>query len=101
MWLAEWGSRSPAMVEALTLAAERLATVPQLVPVNNHRYPPVGRGSAGHPVLSVYQTDIIYYGLDLDDYVHREFEIPPPAPYTPDWLPRATVPFWTQFLGAP
>ena len=26
----------------------------------------------GNPVLSVYQTDIVYYGFDLDDYLRHE-----------------------------
>jgi hypothetical protein len=80
VWPADWGMRPPTMTQALVVAEERLATVPQLVPVYGHRYLPAGRGSGGHPVLSVYQTDIIYYGLDLDDYIHREFELPASAP---------------------
>ena len=38
-----------------------------------HRYLPAGRGNYGHPVLSIYQTDIIVYGTDLADYIDNEF----------------------------
>ena len=57
----------------IQLAADRLAGVPQMVPVYAHRYLPAGRGMFGHPVLSIHQTDIICYGTDLVDYVYQEF----------------------------
>lgn len=41
-----------------------------------HRYLPAGRGTYGHPVLSIYQTDIIVYGTDLADYISCEFDRP-------------------------
>src|ERR1700742_2178441 len=91
MWDQDWGPR-PHTVE------ERLAVVPQLVPVHGHRYLPAGRGTSGHPVLSVYQTDIIYYGLDLSDYIHQEFGGPGLDRADPAWDPVATVPFWKDFL---
>ncbi|MFC9813868.1 hypothetical protein ACFVJM_17565 [Streptomyces virginiae] len=50
----------------------------------------------GHPVLSVWGTDIICYGHDPADYVDHEFgEVDEGAP----WAPRASVPFWKDFLG--
>jgi hypothetical protein len=30
----------------------------------------------GNPVFSVHQTDIIYYGYDLEDYLRHEFDLP-------------------------
>jgi len=68
------------------------------VPVYAHRYLPAGRGTSGHPVLSVYQTDIIYYGVDLSDYIHQEFGGPGLSRTDPAWRPVATVPFWRDFL---
>ena len=44
-----------------------------MIPVYAHRYLPAGRGTHGHPVLSIYQTDIIVYGIALADYIHNEF----------------------------
>jgi hypothetical protein len=72
-WHGGWGERPADMAEALGVARVRLAEVPQLVPVYSHRFLPAGRGTFGHPVLSVSQTDIIYYGLDLADYIDQEF----------------------------
>ena len=64
------------------------------------RYLPAGRGY-GHPVLSIYQADIIMFGTDLAKYIAIEpfgrFIIPdliPPA----DWTPPPMVPFWSDFL---
>lgn len=36
---------------------------------------------SGNPVFSVYQTDIIYYGFDLDDYLRHEFDLPGRKPW--------------------
>jgi hypothetical protein len=44
-----------------------------MIPVYGHRYLPAGRATYGHPVLSIYQTDIIVYGTDLADYINHEF----------------------------
>jgi hypothetical protein len=44
-----------------------------MIPVYGHRYLPAGSGGFGHPVLSIYQADIIIYGTDLAAYIDREF----------------------------
>jgi hypothetical protein len=67
-WLAEWGPR-PALLEDAEKIVERLVDqAPRLVPIYGHRMMPDRPQMAGNPVLSVHQTDIIYYGFDLDDY---------------------------------
>ncbi len=64
-------------------------------PVYAHRYLPAGRGTYGHPVLSIYQTDIIVYGTDLADYINCEFGR---RFISPDWTPPPMVPFWSDFF---
>ncbi|MFI5799867.1 hypothetical protein [Streptomyces sp. NPDC051677] len=96
-WYAGWGERPADGTAALDTARRRLLEVPVLVPVYAHRYLPADRGSFGHPVLSMWQTDIIYYGLDLVDYVHREFD-EGRGEVEETWNPRATVPFWRDLL---
>lgn len=45
-----------------------------MVPVYSHRYLPAGRDTSAHPVLSIHSLhDTVIYGLDLADYVDREF----------------------------
>ncbi|MET7364766.1 hypothetical protein ABZS61_02880 [Streptomyces sp. NPDC005566] len=96
-WHETWGQRPVDHAAALAVARRNLADVPPLVPVYAHRYLPAGRESFGHPVLSVWQTDMIYYGLDLIDYVHREFD-EARGDVDDSWNPKATVPFWRDFL---
>lgn len=44
------------------------------MPIYGHRYLPTVPSMGGNPVLSVYQTDIIYYGNDLLDWFSYEFQ---------------------------
>ncbi|MFD8781213.1 hypothetical protein [Kitasatospora sp. NPDC059599] len=97
-WFPAWGPRPEETPAALRIARTELATVPQLVPVYSHRYLPGTEGESGHPVLSVHQTDIIYYGIDLADYIRAEFT------GRPSGLSRArvTVGFWSYIVeGGP
>lgn len=98
LWIEDWGPRPAEMPEALEMARAALLEVPVLVPVYGHRFLPSGRGDAGHPVLSVWQTDIIYYGVDLADWVYHEFGGPSADHTDRASGPRATVPFWSDFL---
>lgn len=66
-----------------------------MIPVCAHRYLPAGRGTYAHPVMSIYQTDIIVYGTDLADYIDCEFNR---WFISEDWTPPAMVPFWSEFL---
>lgn len=97
-WSDEWGERPDIRGEALTIARAALADVPVLVPVFGHRFLPSGRGSFGHPVLSVHQTDLIYYGLHLPDWVSQEFGGPGLSRIDEAWNPQATVRFWRELL---
>jgi hypothetical protein len=97
-WDPRWGARPDDPSSALALAASQLALVPRMIPVYGHRYLPGGRGSFGHPVLSMYQTDIICYGADLLDYIHHEFGAPSAVYSDPLWRPPVTVPYWREFV---
>ncbi|WP_441251339.1 hypothetical protein [Kitasatospora sp. McL0602] len=94
-WYPGWGEKPEDRREALRLAETRLGDAPQLVPVFSHRYLPGIAGQSGHPVLSVHQTDIIYYGNDLADYLRHEFG----GSASDLGRARASVPFWSYFLG--
>ena len=98
-WDQSWGERPGDSRAALKLAGEELAKAPQMVPVYSHRYLPPGRGTFGHPVLSIYQTDIICYGMDLVDHVYQEFGVDPGiGRKDPRWRPRPTVAFWSDLI---
>jgi hypothetical protein len=94
-WGAEWGVRPARMKDALRSAKYHLARVPQLVPVHSNCYLPAGRGSHGHPVLSVYQTDVTCSGTDLFTYIEHEFRKIEPDPSRPL---TSTVRFWSDLI---
>lgn len=97
-WHDSWGERPAGLAEALETAGRRLAEVPGLVPIYGHRFLPGGRGTFGHPVLSMWQTDIIYYGMNLVDYIHQEFGGPGLDRMDERWQPEATIDFWKDLL---
>jgi hypothetical protein len=97
-WRDEWGECPGPRADRVTTARRLLAGVPTMVPVYAHRYLPAGAGTFGHPVLSMVQTDIIYYGLDLADYIDREFGARDDRWADDDWDPQATVEFWRDYL---
>lgn len=94
-WHKSWGERPSDDDAAVEEARAHLATVPRMIPVYAHRCLPAGRGSFGYPVLSMYQTDIIYYGCDLLDYVAHEFYVRDPG--RPRRHPKP-IPFWDDLL---
>jgi hypothetical protein len=76
-------------------ARELVAAAPPLVPLYSHRFIPAEPTLVGNPVFSIVQTDVIYYGMDLADYLHAQFGVPRPA-----WVATSARPirFWVDFL---
>jgi hypothetical protein len=97
LWPPSWGQRPAGLSQALSTARQHLIRAPAMIPVYGHRYRPAGRGTYGHPVLSIYQADIIIYGTDLADYIDHEFTHPD-RPIGPDWTPPPMVSFWSEFV---
>lgn len=92
-WHPDWPERPVLDAEAEAVARAALANAPKLVPIYSHRFLPTEPLAVGNPVLSVMQTDIIFYGSDLAHYAGNEFEH--------GWRdPGATtrLPFWDYFL---
>ncbi len=96
-WHGGWGRAPEGVDERVRIARTGLAGVPQLIPVFGHRYLPGIAGQVGHPVLSVHQSDIIYYGADLADYLRREW-LGYDAGDDRDRAVRSSVPFWTGIV---
>ena len=72
-WLDRWGEQPASTDAACAIARQAVGTAPVLIPIYSHRYIPDRPCERGNPVLSVYQTDIIFYGRDLSDYFENEF----------------------------
>ena len=90
-WPTSWGERPDDEVDRERAARAHLSHVPKLVPVFSHRYLPSDPQFQPSPVFSVHQTDVIFYGDNLLDYVAHEFKIPPL--HTTN---RTRVPFWSD-----
>jgi hypothetical protein len=93
-WPSSWGERATEPISVERQARERLRHVPKVVPIYSHRYLPAAPAPTPSPVLSVHQTDVIYYGDDLLDYVAHEFGSPPRHPAGPDAVRR--IAFWSD-----
>lgn len=92
-WRKEWQQRPISTEEAVEVAREHLDQAPALVPLYGHRFLPTVPALPGNPVLSVHQTDIIYYGNDLLDWLAYEFaEAGSPGP------PERRVPYWSELM---
>lgn len=91
-WPEEWGRRPYRRAAALRTARQRMKSVPRLVPLCGHRYLPPAPWPEGSPVLSVHQTDVIYYGSNLAHYVALEFL----GKREPDPQVQVRVDFWSD-----
>jgi len=97
-WWPAWGTRPTVLSEALIVAKAAMAQVPRLIPVYGHRYLPSEPHLAGNPVFSVVQTDIIYYGTDLRNYLaveHKKIQWK-----EVDWKAMRQIRFWTEFIDS-
>jgi hypothetical protein len=91
-WYEGWGPRPSSPPDAVVAARAYLLTAPRMIPIYQHRHVPAA--IPGHPVLSIYQTDVVHYGNDIVDWLNREFSLGTPA----TTVVRATVPFWRDLL---
>jgi hypothetical protein len=72
-WLEAWGEKPLVIDDAFNVARQHLSSAPLMIPIYSHRHIPAEPYEAGNPVFSIYQTDIIYYGTDLESYLQNEF----------------------------
>ena len=97
-WSDSFGDRGESNTGDVAKARQWLeSNAPKLVPIFAHRVMSSEPCVAGQPVLSVMQTDIIIYGLDLPHYLSQEFDFEPVAP-VPEKV-KVTIPFWMQLVG--
>lgn len=92
-WPHSWGERPADRSDAQAAARRYLQAAPRLVPLYGHRLLPAAPAVAPSPVFSVHQTDVIYYGDDLADYVAHECKLPQPTKASGS---RLRVAFWSD-----
>lgn len=95
-WYEGWGPRPSSPPAAVVAARGFLLTAPRMIPLYSHRYLPAGM--TGHPVLSIYQTDVIHYGNDIEDWLRREFRLGGGEAEAEAAAKRPTVPFWRDLV---
>jgi hypothetical protein len=93
--LNSWGTKPTSLEDCFRTATYHVYNGPELIPIYKHRYIPSEPLNEGNPVLSVWQTDIFYYGYDLIDYFINEFNLQ--IDIKKKNKPRK-VRFWDQFL---
>lgn len=74
-WYDNWGDKPDSLTEQICIAKSFYKNCPKLLPLYSHRFLPSTPCEMGNPVLSVWQTDIIYYDNDLLTYLCHEFGI--------------------------
>lgn len=97
-WLPEWGPKPEELNDALAIAKEAVAQAPVLIPINGHRYIPASPEEEGNPIFSVMQTDIIYYGRDLSEYLENEFRHVFGKEHFMLTEPIRPIPFWSRLV---
>lgn len=97
LWLNSWGVKPDHDKDQASVVKEHYDTYPRLIPVYSHRYIPASPHQHGNPVFSVYQTDIIYYGYDLANYLANEFRFQLPEGFEKLAAPRVKIGFWSDF----
>ena len=94
LWLPQWGERPAASGDRAEVVGRAVAEAPKLIPLCGHRYIPEEPHERGNPIFSVYQSDIIYYGSNLANYIANEFSIP--HQYAIVGTPKR-IRFWSDF----
>lgn len=92
-WLPEWGERPSDASDRHDIARSAIAAAPKLIPIHGHRCIPETPHKAGNPIFSVWQTDSIHYGANLDDYIAREN-----GDQSAQWPPCREIPFWSRLV---
>ncbi|HEY8971767.1 MAG TPA: hypothetical protein VIM64_21850 [Puia sp.] len=92
-WLKQWGIKPDNTEEQLRTARQYYDSWPRLIPIYIHRYIPSAPPEAGNPIFSVYQMDIIYYGMNLANYLSCEFRFDLPDDFIIPEKPKP-ITFW-------
>jgi hypothetical protein len=98
LWWPEWGERPISEADQAARLSEILAKAPKLIPLYGHRYLPETPKERGNPVFSVYQSDVIYYGADLADWIDHEDGGWKVGQGIDPMKPPKEIPFWSEVV---
>lgn len=71
-WLDTWGEQPGSAAERMRVFDELYQEAPKLIPVTSHRFQLASAFEGKTPVLSVWGSDIVYYGSNFRYYLLRE-----------------------------
>ena len=94
-WCYNWGEEPKEEIIIAKEVRERLNKAPKLLPIYGHRYMPIILDD-DPPIISVHNTDIIYYGINLEDYFEVEFG--KKKQDTIDFHSINPIPFWSDIM---
>lgn len=95
LWWPEWGEKPHSLGKQAEIVTAVVNGAPRLIPLIRHRYIPEDPHESGNPVFSVMQSDVIYYGANLEEYFANEFG----EPYRIGSVRR--IPFWSELVERP
>jgi hypothetical protein len=95
-WVSNWGKKPESLQDKILVAKKNYETYPKLIPVYLHRYIPSLPNEIGNAIFSVWQMDIIYYGINLENYFANEFEYTESGFFELDEYPVKKIEFWSQ-----
>jgi hypothetical protein len=106
IWLEAWGEKPPILEDRLGKIKQLMNEAPRLIPIYGHRYIPDRPHEEGNPIFSVWQTDIIHCGSDLESYLENEFpyrfgislETHTQTPFLK--RPAKAIEFWADIVDA-
>lgn len=109
LWLESWGRRPRTESARKRVLRDLVQAAPPLIPVHAHRYLVGEPSAAGNVVLSVYQADIIVYGVNLRAYLMNELGVSlgldmsgAPGPEAEELTRQdiGSIPFWGEIMLA-
>ena len=71
-WLEQIGEYSNDVEARIKIFNNYKNNIPKIIPIYSHRYV-ISDNNVEYPVISIHQTDVIYYGANLLEYFENEF----------------------------
>lgn len=94
-WLDKYGERPDDNNLAIQILKENYENAPKLVPIYKHRYI-VALEEKKIQIISVMQSDIIYYGQNINEYFKYEFELAGKSEISYNY--NNYIPFWSDII---
>jgi hypothetical protein len=95
-WRPEWGEKPESPDARKEVARPFVSRAPKLIPLRSHQYLPEQPHEEGNPVLSAVYSDV-FYGLNLADYIEREFGGERNRPMPPSRQIKR-IEFWSDLI---